>query len=370
MAELVVSRLTKEFGAVRAIDGVSFTVADGEFVSLLGPSGCGKSTTLAAIAGLDMPTAGLIRAGQNIFFDGESSRFVEPEARNCGLVFQSYALWPHMTVAQNVDFPLKLRKLERKERKRRVDEVLALVEMTHLADRYPHQLSGGQQQRVALARTLVYRPAVLLLDEPLSNLDAKLRDRARSWLLQLKEQLRLTTIYVTHDQVEAMSLSDRIVLMDGGRVMQIGTPKEIYEAPANPFVADFIGTSSFFDGELTSAGATGRVRIAGDSEIAVAGTTRIPVGAPVTVAIRPDRLSIIASGAGAPDEAGTALHGRVVSRSYLGGRYQHEISIAQTLLRIDGPYVLEQSEVHVWVPASSCLVFERGASRPRSAVRH
>src|SRR3546814_589990 len=198
--------------------------------------------------------------------------------------------------------------------------------MQHLADRYPHQLSGGQQQRVALARTLVYRPAVLLLDEPLSNLDAKLRDRARSWLLQLKEQLRLTTIYVTHDQIEAMSLSDRIVLMNGGRVMQIGTPKEIYEAPATPFVADFIGTSSFVDGEVKTPARPGeeaQVLLPGVGTLVGLATAPLAAGSPVTVAIRPQRLPVLQPGHEPPEDRGAVLPVRVVSPRYPAGLYHH-----------------------------------------------
>ncbi|MCB1971344.1 MAG: ABC transporter ATP-binding protein, partial [Geminicoccaceae bacterium] len=187
MAGLIVENLTKTYGALNAIDDISFEVADGEFLTLLGPSGCGKSTTLAAVAGLTEPTSGRIVSGETVFFDSAQRQYLLPEYRNCGLVFQSYALWPHMTVAKNVAFPLALRKLKKNEIRSRVDEVLSLVELNGMADRYPHQLSGGQQQRVALARTLVYRPALLLLDEPLSNLDAKLRERARLWLRQMHD---------------------------------------------------------------------------------------------------------------------------------------------------------------------------------------
>src|SRR5687767_4029587 len=234
MANLVVRDLVKTHGAFVAVNGVSLEAAEGEFITLLGPSGCGKSTTLSAIAGLDHPTSGLIRAGNRDFFNSDRGIALLPEQRNCGLVFQAYALWPHMTVRQNVEFPLKLRKVNVSERRRRVDDSLALVEMTRFSERYPHELSGGQQQRVALARTLVYDPAILLLDEPLSNLDAKLRERARVWLSQLHRAIKRTTVYVTHDQTEALALSDRIIVMNEGRIVQIGTPQEIYEHPAEP----------------------------------------------------------------------------------------------------------------------------------------
>jgi iron(III) transport system ATP-binding protein len=253
MVNLVVDKLVRRYGALTAIDDVSFTVKSGEFLTLLGPSGCGKSTTLGALAGLDRPTEGLIKFGDRVIFDSKKNIYVTAEARNCGLVFQSYALWPHMTIEQNLAFPLKLRKVDRAEQARRIREVLTLVEMQDFAKRFPNQLSGGQQQRVALARTLVYQPSVLLLDEPLSNLDAKLRDKARIWLSELQAQVRLTTIYVTHDQSEALALSDRIAVMNKGRIAQLGTPYEIYSQPADPFVADFIGTSTFFPGRVQSA---------------------------------------------------------------------------------------------------------------------
>ena len=224
MAELRVEGLVKLFGAIRAVDNISFTVGDGEFLTLLGPSGCGKSTTLAAIAGLDRSDEGRILLGDHLFFDGARGVFIPPERREVGLVFQSYALWPHMTVAENLDFPLRLRKMPRAQRAERVAEALALVEMSEYGDRYPFALSGGQQQRVALARTLVYRPSLLLLDEPLSNLDAKLRERARSWLRHLQRNLRVTSVYVTHDQSEALALSDRIAVMNGGKIVQLAEP--------------------------------------------------------------------------------------------------------------------------------------------------
>src|SRR3954471_2675713 len=264
MAELQVEGLVKTFGSVRAVDDVSFTVRDGEFLPLLGPSGCGKSTTLAAQGGLDRSDQGRILLGDEVFFDGGRGIFVPPERRNVGLVFQSYALWPHMTVAENLEFPLRLRRMPRRERAERISEALHLVEMSEYGARYPFALSGGQQQRVALARTLVYRPRLLLLDEPLSNLDAKLRERARSWLRHLQRNLRVTTVYVTHDQSEALALSDRIAVMNGGKIAQLADPHTIYERPPNSFVADFIGSSNFWPGIVAEAGDTAvRVRLTG-----------------------------------------------------------------------------------------------------------
>jgi iron(III) transport system ATP-binding protein len=232
MPDVHVSHLSKQFGDVAVLKDVSVTIKDGEFFTLLGPSGCGKSTTLNCIAGLEQPTAGSVSVGDTTFVDTERKIFLPPESRNLGMVFQSYALWPHMSIADNLAMPLKIRKVDKAERAARIHEALDKVGLAHLGDRYPHQLSGGQQQRVALARALVYSPSVLLLDEPLSNLDAKLREQARAWLKRLQADLGITTVYVTHDQDEALALSDRIAVMSEGDMVQIGTPREIYEEPA------------------------------------------------------------------------------------------------------------------------------------------
>jgi iron(III) transport system ATP-binding protein len=231
MPEIDVAGLGKTFGEQRALDDVSFTVTDGELFTLLGPSGCGKSTTLMSIAGFQTPDDGRIAVGGNPIFDASSRLNLAAERRNLGIVFQSYAVWPHMTVFDNLAFPLKVRKLSRKDLGTRVREVLELVDLAPYEERYPHQLSGGQQQRVALGRALVYSPSVLLLDEPFSNLDAKLRERARTWVKDLQHTLGLTTIFVTHDQDEALSMSDRVLVMNSGVVQQIGTPEEDYPPP-------------------------------------------------------------------------------------------------------------------------------------------
>jgi iron(III) transport system ATP-binding protein len=359
MAELVIEGLLKRFGEVHAVDDVSLRVADGEFLTLLGPSGCGKSTTLGAIAGLDRPTSGRIRVGNVTYFDGETGIFLPPEARNCGLVFQSYALWPHMTVFDNVVFPLTLRKVASAERKRRVAEALALVEMESFQSRYPHQLSGGQQQRVALARTLVYRPAILLLDEPLSNLDAKLRDRARTWLAELRTRLGLTTIYVTHDQVEALALSDRVVVMNKGRIAQVGTPQDIYERPADPFVADFIGTTNFLTGRVAEAsGPQGSLTVAlGDGQLVrVEPERRAVPGAPVTLAYRPEQMRVV--GDGAADPAASVVTAEAVSRSYVGGRWQNMLRIGGEPVRIETEQALPDGRLRVSLPVAGAILFQ------------
>src|SRR3954466_11939911 len=250
MPEIHVESLVKQFTESRALDDVAFDVAEGELFTLLGPSGCGKSTTLMSIAGFQDPEEGRIAIGDEVYFDAAERVSGVAERRNLGIVFQSYAVWPHMKVFDNLAFPLRIRKVKKKAIVERVHEVLELVEMRPYADRYPHQLSGGQQQRVALARALVYSPSVLLLDEPFSNLDAKLRERARAWVKDLQHRLGLTTIFVTHDQDEALSMSDRVVVMDRGVIQQVGTPEEIYRKPANRFVAEFVGRVNLITGEV------------------------------------------------------------------------------------------------------------------------
>ncbi|WP_374442971.1 ABC transporter ATP-binding protein [Stella sp.] len=357
MAEVRIQGLVKRFGPVVAVDHIDLTIADGEFLTLLGPSGCGKSTTLAAVAGLDRPDEGSIRVGATVFFDGATGAYLPPERRNCGLVFQSYALWPHMTVAENCAYPLKLRRIRSAERQARVEEALALVEMQPYAGRYPHQLSGGQQQRVALARTLVYRPTILLLDEPLSNLDAKLRERARTWLAQITKKVGLTTIYVTHDQIEALALSDRIAVMREGRIAQLDAPRVIYEQPSDPFVADFIGSSNFIKG--TAEGVTGdalRIRLDGGHTIELGLRPGISSGQRVTVAIRPERIAVLAPGETAPAE-GSQLQAKIADRSYLGSRWMYHLEIGPTVLRVETARELPLGDVVLHVPPGAALVF-------------
>ncbi|HIP56630.1 MAG TPA: ABC transporter ATP-binding protein [Ignisphaera aggregans] len=236
MVRVKLDHVSKYFGRVRAVEDFNLLIRDGEFVTLLGPSGCGKSTTLLMIAGIYKPTKG------RIYFDDQDVTDLPPKDRNVGMVFQSYALYPHMTVYENIAFPLRLKKMPKNEIDRKVREIAKFLKIDHLLDRKPAQLSGGQQQRVALARALVKEPDVLLLDEPLSNLDALLRVYMRAELKRLQKELKVTTVYVTHDQVEALSMSDRIVVMNEGRIQQVGTPDEIYSHPANTFVASFIGT--------------------------------------------------------------------------------------------------------------------------------
>ena len=350
MASVAVTNLSRHFGQVVALDDVSFTVGDGEFLTLLGPSGCGKSTTLMALAGLDRPTAGMIRVGDKVLFDGDAGVFVDAQFRNLGMMFQSYALWPHMTVAENLDFTLELRRIRGAEAKRRIEETLALVDMEDYGGRYPGELSGGQQQRVALARTLVYRPEILLLDEPLSNLDAKLRDRARIWLGELQKRTGVTTVYVTHDQTEALALSDRIIVMNKGRIAQVGTPTEIYETPADVFVADFVGASNLIKAELMIADdGSARARLpTGDILQLRSGLPKLPAG-PVTLAIRPEKIVIDRT----TGTSGNRITAEVVARSYLGARNLLVVRIGDQRVRVEASEHIQASSVSLQLPADA-----------------
>jgi iron(III) transport system ATP-binding protein len=356
MAELIVTNLTRNYGPVRAVDDVSFTVNDGELMTLLGPSGCGKSTTLFSIAGLDRPDSGRIQVGGNTFFDGARAIHLAPEHRNCGLVFQSYALWPHMTVRDNVAFPLKLRKVTGAKARDKADGALELVEMQAYGSRFPHELSGGQQQRVALARTLVYEPQLLLLDEPLSNLDAKLRLRARGWLRELQTRLKITTLYVTHDQEEALALSDRIAVMSAGKIMQLGTPREIYLAPATPFIADFVGHSNILLGSPATDAAGGPGMRLADSQFIAFDAQ--PAGMPterLQVAIRPEHIALHAGRA--EEGAQNVLRGRIIQRDFLGTRFEYLIQVGESVLRVTRSEELAVGEILAELPRRHCMPF-------------
>ncbi len=252
MADILVQDLHLSYGPVDVLKGVSLAVEPGQILALLGASGSGKTTLLRSVAGLETPRAGRIVQGSNTLYDADRRIDLAPEARGLGFVFQSYALWPHRTVNDNVAYPLRLRKLGRAEVEEKVKRALGSIGLAHLGDRFPHQLSGGQQQRVALARALVYEPKVILLDEPLSNLDAKLREEARIWLRRLITNLGLSALCVTHDQVEAMAMADRILLLDQGRIAQNGTPREVYERPTSLYVAEFMGAHNRFEGTVTA----------------------------------------------------------------------------------------------------------------------
>ena len=358
MPDVKVSHLSKQFGTVTVLDDVDFTIRDGEFFTLLGPSGCGKSTTLNCIAGLEQPTGGSIGVGDTTFVDTAQKIFVPPEGRNLGMVFQSYALWPHKTVAANLAMPLQIRKIGKDERRRLIDDALDKVGLKHLGDRYPHQMSGGQQQRVALARALVYSPTVLLLDEPLSNLDAKLREQARAWLKRLQEDLGITTVYVTHDQDEALALSDRIAVMSGGRMIQVGSPTEIYETPATAEVAAFVGRCNFLRGKRHRShrhrcgrGPGGQRPDRSRSNPDTPGR----VGQTVTVAIRPESLRICPPGQ--LTSAVNTLNTEVLTVSYLGSRFEYDVKLGDHVVQVASDRGGLTGPVELSVEPDKCLLF-------------
>ncbi len=288
MATVSLRGLTKQFGDAAAVDNLHLEIADGEFVSLLGPSGCGKTTTLRLIAGFLQPEEGEIRVNQELL--SSRSVLIPPEKRRMSMIFQSYAVWPHMTVFQNVAYGLKLRRLPGGELEKKVGRLLRLVHLETLKNRYPSELSGGQQQRVALARALAIEPQTLLLDEPLSNLDANLREEMRFEIRRLHEEFRITTVYVTHDQAEAMVTSDRIAVMQHGKIIQVGTPQEIFDLPKTRFVAEFIGKTNILLGRLDEGE---RVLLQGGPTVRVATRDDYKRGAEISVCIRPHNLFLV-----------------------------------------------------------------------------
>src|SRR5215212_5699753 len=329
-ATLEVTDLRKQFSIGRpALDGVSFAVPAGEIVVLLGPSGCGKTTTLRCVAGLEHPTSGEIRIGGRVVSSPEHGILVPPRSRELGMVFQSYAVWPHMTVRQNVIYPLKHRKIARAEAARKVDEVLQLVGLSEYADRPVVALSGGQMQRVALARSIVYRPQLLLLDEPLSNLDAKLRLRLRDDLRVILKQTGMTALYVTHDQAEAVVLGDRIGVMRDGKLLQIGTPDEIYNRPADLFVANFTGATNELAGTLVSRdGDYGTVDFGDGRRGEAALLHNLNVGEKVRFALRPENIGI------GKQDGGNLFPARVIDRRYQGTQTVYDIDLFGTRLEV------------------------------------
>ena len=359
MPEIEVEDLDMTFGEQRALADVGFSVEPGELFTLLGPSGCGKSTTLMSIAGFLKPDAGRIVLGGETFFDGARRLSVPAERRNLGIVFQSYAVWPHMTVFQNLAFPLKVRKQKRATIRARVDEVLGLVEMQEFAQRYPHQLSGGQQQRIALARALVYAPSVLLLDEPFSNLDAKLRERARAWVKDLQRTLGLTTIFVTHDQDEALSMSDRVLVMSRGQVQQVGTPEEIYRRPANRFVAEFVGRVNLISGVVASslAGSLALDVPGTKSRLLVLTTRTAQPSTKLTVAIRPEALVVEPRSTSTLNGSNT-IDATVLAMAFLGDHYEYELAAGSLVLTVQTPRALPSDQVKVHIPPDACSVVE------------
>ena len=323
---------------VFAVHDVSFEVKEGEMFTLLGPSGCGKTTTLRSIAGLEKPDSGRIQVGDTVMFDGVKGQRplnVPANVRGLGMVFQSYAIWPHMSVFDNVAFPLQVRKRAERPGKAEIAEkvarVLEVMELGHLSDRPATKLSGGQQQRLALARALVTQPPLLLLDEPLSNLDAKLRESLRFELKRLQRDLGITSVYVTHDQVEALMLSSKIAVMRDGEVMQLGKPRDIYTNPTSRFVAEFIGTSNFLNGTVSAYDGTTVTVETTEGRLLVTSAAQVPVGMEAIVSIRPEAVEIGKTGAGGtmPNE----WTGEVVTRAFLGDAVDHVVKVGKAEVR-------------------------------------
>ena len=326
MVEIELKKLTKKFGDVIAADNIDLTIKDGEFFTLLGPSGCGKTTTMRIIAGLEFPTEG------QVFFDGQDVTQLPSYERNTGMVFQNYALWPHMKVFENVAYGLKVRKVPSEEIKDRVGEALEQVKLGGMEDRFPTQLSGGQQQRVALARVLVINPAVLLLDEPLSNLDAKLRVQMREEIKALQKRLGITTVYVTHDQEEAMSVSDRIAIQNYGKVMQIGAPLDIYNVPQNVFIATFMGRGTLLEGNVTRVNEYVQMRIGNIELTGMDSTGKIGMEDNASCIIRPESYEIFE-----PDEPSNMLEGEVEWASFIGPYTEVRLDIDGHKVLVDVP---------------------------------
>jgi iron(III) transport system ATP-binding protein len=349
--KLRVDDLHLSYGDNAILKGVSMQLAQGEVVSLLGPSGSGKTTLLRAVAGLEAPHRGTIRIEDRPVFDATQQLELPAERRNLGLVFQSYALWPHRTVSDNVGYGLKLRKVASTEIRQRVDAALGNLGLGHLGDRLPHQLSGGQQQRVAIARALVYNPPVILMDEPLSNLDAKLREEARAWLRELILKMRLSALVVTHDQNEAMAMSDRILLLNNGVIEQEGTPQELYGQPRTLFVADFMGSNNRIEGKVVERRGSAAL-IAGDGW-QLWGEARGSGGqaAQATGMVRLERVRLAAG------EGENTLKLPLVTSMFLGDRWEHLFHRNDLRLRAYGPVALAGGEQWLEVPRDSLWIF-------------
>ena len=351
MSSVALRGLSKRFGGALALDNVSLEIGHGLLVCLLGPSGCGKTTALRLVAGFIEPTSGDILIGDRVV--SSPKHVLPPERRNVSMVFQSYALWPHMTVAENVAYGLTLRKMDRDNIRRRVEAILATAKLANLAERYPGELSGGQQQRVALARALIVEPETLLLDEPLSNLDANLREEMRFELRRLHDEYRYTTIYVTHDQSEAMTTADLIVVMNHGRIEQLGTPQDVYDRPSSEFVARFIGSSNVVRGRALD---TSRISLAGVAVRGNGGT--MATGGEGAMSIRQHDIALTAAAPQGGEE--NVLPATVVRNVFLGGSRDYLIQAADgTQLRVITPAsenIPQGTPIHAHLPADRCRI--------------
>jgi ABC-type Fe3+/spermidine/putrescine transport system ATPase subunit len=365
---LRIEGLQKRFGDVAAVDGLDLEIHEGEFFTLLGPSGCGKTTTLRCIAGLEKPDGGAIRLNDRCLVSMEEGIFVPPERREMGMVFQSYALWPHMSVFDNVAYPLRLRRISRTEVRERVMEALRLVGLEAYADRQAPQLSGGQQQRVALARALVFSPQVLLLDEPLSNLDAMLRDEMRRELKELQERVSVTMIYVTHDQAEALSLSSRIAIMNRGHLDQVGTPHDVYARPATAFSQNFLGRTLSVPGTVVAV-EDARLQVvidgAHESPLQVRSDTvsgwRPPfhAGDSVSITIRPEQARVSLD---RPNTRANVVASRIRSALFVGDRYEYllELGAATPVLPLPSNQELREGDtLYLELPEAAITVWPR-----------
>ncbi len=373
-AELAVAHLTKSFlGARPAVDDVSFVAQAGEVVALLGPSGCGKTTTMRSVAGLETPTGGQIRIGDDVVCDSSRGFFLKPQRRNVAMVFQSYAVWPHMTVAENVRYPLSHRRLPRPEVERRVAEALAVVKLEEYAGRSATALSGGQMQRVALARSLVYQPRLLLLDEPLSNLDAKLRQQLREDLRRIIKHAGVTALYVTHDQSEAVAVGDRIGVMREGRLLQIATPSELYNRPAELFVAEFTGASNLIAGRILRADAArAQVRIGSGCDLLSRVPRVLAPGTEVTVAVRPENLRLSRADAQAPPAGEwNRICAMVSTARFHGVQTGYTVEASGTSWEATEygsvPQFSPGDAVSLWIPLDGCWAF---AEKRSGAAAH
>lgn len=334
---LSISNLTKRFSEFIAVDQLNLEVRHGEVMALLGPSGCGKTTTLRMVAGLERPTEGAIRFGDQVFVSIANGIELPPEKRHIGMVFQSYALWPHMTVSENVSYPLRLRRLGKAEIQKRTQNVLELINLAHLKDTTIPQLSGGQQQRVALARALVYEPSLMLFDEPFSNLDTQLRGQMRLELKKLRREVAMTGLFVTHDQIEALSIADRVAIMNCGRIEQMGTPQEVYHLPKTRFVRDFLGRSVTFNGRVEKTGSAVTVRLNETSVLTVANGSHygnIAGGDHVEISIRPERISVSDERGGGSSNAVEAI---VENLLFTGDRFETQMSVGDNNILCDLP---------------------------------
>ncbi len=369
MARITITGLTKRLGNNPVLRGLDLQVNDREFITLLGPSGCGKTTTLRILAGFLKPDGGEVAVNDAVL--SSASGVVPPEKRRMGMVFQNYAVWPHMTVFENVAFGLKLEKVNRTDTTRRTTEALRLVGLAGMGERYPTMLSGGQQQRVALARSLVVEPSILLLDEPLSNLDAKLRERMRLELRELHRRTGITFVYVTHDQAEAMALSDRVALLNGGVLQQYGTPREIYERPANLFVADFMGSVNALSGTMTGVSeGIARVTVGGSVPLRCVPHADLHNGdGTVTVAIRPETIRMTHEATS--DGSLNLLHGVVEDATYLGGTMEYFVDVSGVRLRVHADQqhsFAPGSPVHLTIAPGACVVMDGVAAAAATAA--